>query len=69
MLYICSLDFALLPDIKNERLRDHLMEEVDYSLVPEAGWEKLVEWYGMAPGSRTIPRKVVEFGLYMKHPK
>ena len=58
-----------LPDIENERLKEHLMEEVDYSLVPEAGWEKLVEWYGMAPGSIPIAREVVEYGLYLKHRK
>ena len=45
------------------------MEELDYSLVPEEGWMKLVEWYGMAPDSRPIARKVVEYGLYMKHCK
>lgn len=63
----CSLLY--LPDIENERLKEHLMEEVDYSLVPEAGWEKLVEWYGMAPGSIPIPREVVEYGRYTKHRK
>lgn len=56
-------------DIENEKLKDHLMEELDYSVIPEADWEKLVEWYGMAPGSRPIARKVVEYGLYMKYIK
>ena len=45
------------------------MEELDYSLVPEEGWVKLVEWYGIVPGSKPIVRKVVEYGLYMKHTK
>ena len=64
-LYICCLDFYL-PDIENERLKEHLMEEVDYSLIPEAGWKKLVEWYGMAPGSIPIARKVVKYGKHAK---
>lgn len=64
---LCSLDLVIyLPDIEKEKLKEQLMEELDYSLVPEAGWEKLVEWYGMAPGSIPIARKVVEYGLYLK---
>ena len=55
--------------VPENRLKEHLMEELDYSLVPQEGWVKLIEWYGMAPGSRPIARKVVEFGLYTKHIK
>ena len=43
------------------------MEGLDYSLVPEKAWQHLVEWYGLLDGSRPIPRKVVEYGLYMRH--
>ena len=43
------------------------MEELDYSLLPEEAWELLVEWYGLSDGSQPIPRKVVEYGLYMNH--
>ena len=45
------------------------MEDVDYSLVPEGGWNKLLIWYGLAKGSRPIARKVIEWGMYSKHLK
>ena len=63
-MYICFTVY--IPDTAEYRLKELLMEELDYSLVPEEGWVKLVEWYGMARGSRPIARKVVEYGLYMK---
>ena len=55
------------PGTATDQLKDHLKEEFDYSLVPEKGWEKLVEWYGLAADSRPIPRKVIEYGLYKEH--
>ena len=60
---------SLLADEADDTLKEHLMEDLDFSLVPEEAWEKLVEWYGLASGSRPIARKVVEYGLYMKHLK
>ena len=65
-VYTCILLLYIL-DTAEDGLKEDLMEELDYSLVPEEGWVKLVEWYGMAPGSRPIARKVVEYGVYMKH--
>ena len=61
--------FCTVSDAVEDKLKEHLIEERDYTLVPEEGWVKLIEWYGMAPGSRPIARKVVEFGFYMKHLK
>jgi len=37
-------------------LKDQLMEELAYSLVPGAAWNKLVAWYGLSQGSRPIAR-------------
>ena len=45
------------------------MEELDYSLVPEKAWRHLVRCYVPPGGSRPIARRVVEYGLYMKHCK
>ena len=61
--------YFAVPDVAKEKLKEHMMEELDYSLVPEAAWQKLIQWYGMTPGSRPIARKVIEYGLYMKHLK
>jgi len=45
-----------IADNNSDALRDHLMEELDYSLVPEAAWNKLVVWYGLSQGSRPLAR-------------
>jgi ubiquitin carboxyl-terminal hydrolase 4/11/15 len=45
------------------------MEEFDYFLLPETAWNKLTSWYGLLEQSTVIARKVVEFGMYMKHLK
>ena len=56
-------------DREREILKDHLMEDLDYSLVPEEVWKKFVSWYGIEEASQLIPCHVVEHGLYMKHYK
>ena len=60
---------AVLIDREREVLKDHLMEDLDYSLVPEEVWKKFVSWYGIEESSRPISRRVVEHGLYVKHCK
>ena len=45
------------------------MEDLDYSLVPEEVWKKFVSWYGIEESSQPISRRVVEYGLYVKHYK
>ena len=37
-----------------DQLKEHLIDELDYNLVPTEGWEKLVEWYGIVEGQVTI---------------
>ena len=34
----------------NEILKEHLIDELDYVLVPEEAWQKLVGWYGTMEG-------------------
>uniref|UniRef100_A0A672YQ07 Ubiquitin carboxyl-terminal hydrolase n=1 Tax=Sphaeramia orbicularis TaxID=375764 RepID=A0A672YQ07_9TELE len=50
-------------------LREHLIDELDYILVPTEGWNKLVSWYGLTEGQEPIARKVVEQGMFVKHCK
>ena len=45
------------------------MEERDYFLLPETAWIKLTSWYGLLEQSTVIARKVIEYGMYMKHLK
>ena len=65
----CYINLLCLKDRGREYLKDHLMEDLDYSLVPEEVWRKFVSWYGIKDTSRPIPRHVVVHGLYVKHCK
>ena len=47
-------------------LKEHLIDELDYNLVPKDGWCKLVSWYGVTSEEQALPRKVVEHGMYVK---
>ena len=33
-----------------DTLKDHLMDELDFVLVPDDAWQKLTAWYGTVPG-------------------
>ena len=48
------------------QLRDHLMEKLDYFLIPESAWNMLTSWYGLARNSEIIARKVLVYGMYRK---
>uniref|UniRef100_A0A8C1HT38 Ubiquitin carboxyl-terminal hydrolase 15 n=1 Tax=Cyprinus carpio carpio TaxID=630221 RepID=A0A8C1HT38_CYPCA len=50
-------------------LKQHLIDELDYILLPADGWNKLLSWYGLSPGQEPIARKVVEQGMFVKHCK
>lgn len=39
-------------------IKEHLIDELDYILVPTEGWNKLVSWYGLTEGQEPISRKV-----------
>lgn len=39
-------------------IKEHLIDELDYTLVPTEGWKKLVSWYGLKDGQEPIARKV-----------
>jgi len=51
------------------QLKERLMDELDYVLVPQKGWELLVSWYGVAGQQPPIVRNVVENGMYVKNCK
>lgn len=39
-------------------IKEHLIDELDYILVPTEGWNKLVSWYGLTESQEPIARKV-----------
>ncbi|XP_007168801.2 ubiquitin carboxyl-terminal hydrolase 4 isoform X4 [Balaenoptera acutorostrata] len=60
---------GLFSDPESQTLKEHLIDELDYVLVPAEAWNKLLNWYGCVEGQRPIVRKVVEHGLFVKHCK
>ncbi|NXX77179.1 UBP4 hydrolase, partial [Urocolius indicus] len=60
---------GLFDDPETQSLKEHLIDELDYVLVPTEAWNKLVAWYGCIDGQQPIVRKVVEYGLFVKHYK
>ena len=49
-------------DQETQVLKEHLIDELDYVLVPTKAWTKLVGWYGSLGGQRPIVRKVRSVG-------
>lgn len=47
-----------LPDGETQSLKEHLIAQLDYVLVPSSAWQKLVSWYGCIEGQQPIVRKV-----------
>uniref|UniRef100_A0A2K5MWU8 Ubiquitin carboxyl-terminal hydrolase 4 n=1 Tax=Cercocebus atys TaxID=9531 RepID=A0A2K5MWU8_CERAT len=60
---------GLFSDPESQTLKEHLIDELDYVLVPTEAWNKLLNWYGCVEGQQPIVRKVVEHGLFVKHCK
>ncbi|XP_069331787.1 ubiquitin carboxyl-terminal hydrolase 4 isoform X2 [Eulemur rufifrons] len=60
---------GLFSDPESQTLKEHLIDELDYVLVPTEAWNKLLNWYGCVEGQEPIVRKVVEHGLFVKHCK
>ncbi|XP_062619579.1 ubiquitin carboxyl-terminal hydrolase 15-like, partial [Saccostrea cucullata] len=52
-----------------QELKDHLIDELDYILIPKEGWEKIIQWYGLTQGQVPVARKVIEQGMFVKHCK
>lgn len=50
-------------------LKERLVDELDYVLIPREGWDYLVLWHGVKGDQPDIARKVVENGMFVKHCK
>lgn len=55
--YFLSLLFSFA-DGDAQSLKEHLIDELDYILLPTEGWNKLVSWYTLMEGQEPIARKV-----------
>ena len=52
--------------VDSSKVKEHLLEEIDYFLIHEDGWMKLVTWYGVLEGIPPIKRHVIEQGMSIK---
>lgn len=54
------MSYKLFPflDPESQTLKEHLIDELDYVLVPAEAWNKLLNWYGCVEGQQPIVRKV-----------
>jgi ubiquitin carboxyl-terminal hydrolase 4/11/15 len=59
----------LFKEGSKEQLKDHLIDELDYVLLPREAWDKLVSWYDVVEGQVPIARQVIEQGMFVKHCK
>ncbi|KAF4089228.1 hypothetical protein AMELA_G00064080 [Ameiurus melas] len=50
-------------------MKENLIEELHYTLLPKEAWGKLISWYGLTEHQKPIARKVVEQGVFVKHCK
>jgi len=60
---------TLFKDDNSGDIREHMIDELDYVLVAEEGWNMLVERFHLEQGQEAIARKVVEHGMFVKHCK
>jgi len=51
------------------QIRDHMIDEMDYVLVPQEAWQALVAKFGTGDGWQEVRRVVVEHGMFVKHCK
>lgn len=56
-IHFCTPIFWI--DYDTQTLKEHLIDELDYVLVPTEAWTKLVSWYGCLEGQKPIVRKVL----------
>ncbi|KAI4824716.1 hypothetical protein KUCAC02_013211 [Chaenocephalus aceratus] len=56
----------LFEDLDSYHLKERLVENEDFMLVPAEAWHKLLAWYGMLEGQPPLERKVVDLPSTLK---
>ncbi|XP_049920390.1 ubiquitin carboxyl-terminal hydrolase 11 isoform X1 [Epinephelus moara] len=56
----------LFEDLDSYHLKERLVENEDFMLVPAEAWHKLLAWYGMVDGQPPLERKVVDLPSTLK---
>lgn len=63
MDFIIFFSSSLCQDQDTQALKEHLIDELDYVLMPTEAWNKLVSWYSCLDGQRPIVRKVRQVNM------
>ncbi|XP_058499655.1 ubiquitin carboxyl-terminal hydrolase 11 [Solea solea] len=56
----------LFEELDSYHLKDRLVENEDFVLLPAEAWHKLLSWYGLVDGQPPLERKVVDLPSTMK---
>ncbi|XP_041860910.1 ubiquitin carboxyl-terminal hydrolase 11 [Melanotaenia boesemani] len=56
----------LFEDLDSYHLKERLVENEDFVLMPTEAWHKLLVWYGVADGQPALERKVVDLPSTLK---
>uniref|UniRef100_A0A8B9LEK1 Ubiquitin carboxyl-terminal hydrolase n=1 Tax=Astyanax mexicanus TaxID=7994 RepID=A0A8B9LEK1_ASTMX len=56
----------LFENLETYRLKERLVENEDFVLVPAEAWRKLLSWYGMVPEQPALERKVIDLPSTVK---
>ena len=64
-----TIDNSSLFKEGSQVLKENLIREQDYTLVPKEAWTELVSWYGLAEGQEPIERRVIQQSRFMDHLK
>lgn len=56
----------LFEDLDSYHLKERLVENEDFTLVPAEAWHKLLAWYGMVDAQPPLERKVVDLPSTLK---
>merc|ERR1711962_501132 len=54
---------------EHDELRAHMIEEMDYILMPQEVWDCLHAKFGLVEGQSPVARVAREFGMFVKHVK
>ncbi|KAM6930127.1 ubiquitin carboxyl-terminal hydrolase 11 [Lycodopsis pacificus] len=56
----------LFEDLDSYHLKERLVENEDFMLLPAEAWHRLLDWYGMVEGQPALERKVVDLPSTLK---
>ncbi|XP_023332925.1 ubiquitin carboxyl-terminal hydrolase 4 isoform X2 [Eurytemora carolleeae] len=57
----------LMDPLAPSELKKHMIEEMNYCMVPADIWNPMQEQFGLVEGQEPLPRTVREYGLFVKH--